>query len=908
MEYSLNSFYHALWGDSGQYRSIWYGEKGAAPTRHKWFTSSAQAISFLDSLDTDKFNIYHACSLFSKKLRQQAHVASVKAVWIDLDLKGTTLTSLKEVLMQLKFLAGTPFESGYWVVATGHGFHIYWMFEESLSPSEWVSTAGYLFSVLREKLIQFDPVRLRDSASIMRVIGTNNLKDSPTPIKLLKEGNLLKKIDVPAQYVVTKIVLVPKVKYNKDDFEATNNLATFNYLKSDIILVNKKCDVMRHFSVTGFVNNEPAWYAALAVCLHCIDGEQYAHEFSAKDASYDETVTARKIQQLKEKAIGPTLCERFAALGFCSNCPYIEKIKSPIQLGTVITPLDNVAEELSTKKEVDRAKELIKLAPKEGWKVGKEGVYRLIDDIPVPVTLSPFYIIDLVCEDTHDLTIVTAVLRFYLNSKPHHFKLPLKLLADDKKLLAEFTSRRLFPANKKHLREYISAYAVNLSHVKPQKTVTSLGWQADDSFVYSVSGDAWDKNGNPVVCVLDKKMVSYAIGFEQKGTIEAWQKAVKMFDGNPIFYPHLFSLLCSAGSVLLPFTSAKGFLLSLQGCSGCGKTLSHKMALSVWGNAENAGVLGTYDTATARLGRMATVKNMPLRLDEITTMKPQQLTGLVFELVNGRGRGRATVDGTLSNTAADWQTVTFVTTNKPMLESEISVISEAERCRILELAVTMPEDIQIMQKAGKLIEDNYGLVGKEIVKWVMGNKETVVKTINSFQEKFQAMVGDDKRFWVSCGAIAFTAATILKKLNLLDINYKALMEYFVAIITTQDTKNERELTAVRGFETLEELSHALYDSLSGFVVTLDLDMNVIRAPEKEIKARLVHDHLTGEMTLYVRLKPVKDFINANFTDSYKAILKKFDIDKDKPQRFKDVVMRCYEFKLASGDKQRDKQH
>lgn len=894
----LERFYAALWGAAEGYRSIWYGAKGESPTKHKWFENNNQAINFINALNKDVFNVYHACSLFSKKRRLQQNFLKSKAIWLDLDLKHTTLASLKEVLVQLKLLKDTPFGANYWVIFTGHGFHVYWIFEEYLNPEEWIALTNYFHAVLVEKQIQFDSTRVRDSASILRVIGSKNIKEEPIDIKLLIEGSIIKdKISVPDQY---KKPLPKAVKYS-DDFSLNTTLAAIYQTKSDIRLVAEKCAAIRQFTETGYAGNEPAWYAALSVCRHCLDGINLSHEYSSKDPSYTEAQTNTKLAQLEEKYIGPALCEKFNAMGCCGECAYKEQIKSPIQLGVVVTPIENVAEELPTKKEIDRAKELIALAPKDGWLVGKEGVYRLIDDIPMLVTLSPFYIIDLICEDSADLTVVTAIIRFYLDGRPHHFKLPLKLLADDKKLLAEFTSRRLFPVNKKHLRDYIAAYALNLSHVKPQRAVTSLGWQPDESFVYTTSGDAWDKNGDPIVCVLDKKMSGYAAGFEQKGSIEAWQKAVSMLDADPVFNPHLFSLLCAVGAVLLPFTSAKGFLLSLQGCSGCGKTLAHKLALSVWGNPDNAGILGTYDTATARVGRMATVKNLPLRLDEITTMRAQQLTGLVFELVNGRGRGRATVDGTLSNTATDWQTVTFVTTNRPMMESDVSVISEAERCRILELFVDMPDNIMtIGQTVGKLIEENYGLLGKDFIQWVIQNKQVVISTIDRFQERFQQLVTDDKRFWVSCGAIAFTAATILKKLKLLDINFEKLLHYFENILKTQDTKNVQEIISARGFETYEEFAHAIYDYLSGSIAVLDKDMNIIKAPEKEIKARHCTNHLTDESILYIRLKPVKEFVNMYFTESYKSVLKRFNIEDDKTRRFKDTVMRCYEFKLANG--------
>jgi len=895
-------FYDALWGKSDGFRSIWYGAKGCAPNKSMWFVNNSDAISFIEGLDKNKFNIYHSCAVFNTSKRTQANVKNLKAIWLDLDLNKVTdkqkFSTVESLLAQILKLKNAPLFGNSWIVFSGHGYHFYWIFEEALTPDEWKRYANYLKNLCLDFGIQgVDFSVISDSARILRVFDTFNLKTEPIKVELKKSGKLLAKFDVPNIADKTTSKATSKVSYSKEDLEANEFIQNLNYIESDASLIAEKCSVIKEFKENGWDSSEPIWYAALAVVLRCKDGEHLAHEFSSKSPRYDETETSQKIAQLKEKNIGPSLCETFIANGCCVNCPYVKKIKSPIQLGIDVKPIENACDDAVDEKEKNRIKEFISLAPSKNWKIGKEGIYRIIDDIPVLVSTIPFFIVDLICEDAGDTTIVTAVIKSFRDKKVDTFKLPLKFIGDEKKLLCEFNSRRIFPSSKKHLKDYLSSYALNLNHVKPQQAINALGWQGDDMFVFNSSGDAVTVSGDHINCVLDRKMYGFAQGYEKKGRLSNWAKIMEFYNSDDKFLPHLFSLLCSLGTPLLPLTSAKGFMLSLQGRSGTGKTLAHKVAMSCWGNPEIAGLLGTYDTHKAMLGRLGVAKNLPLRLDEATLLKPQQLTGLIFEIVNGRGRARATIDGSLSNTASDWQTLTLVTTNKPILEQDVNTVSEAERCRILEISVDMPLDMMVIgKKIGSIIEGNYGVIAKPFVEYVVQNKDRLEDDILDLSNEFQKFVELDKRFWVTCGAVAFVAAKIALELKLLSFDYDRCYNWFVQILKDQKTINKEALTMSRGFETKEEFIHALYDSLSGHIVTMNSRHDIIKTPEREIKARIV-EHSSNERIFYVSIPVVKAFVNKHFIDSYIKVLSDYGIEPAKHKRFKASVMRCFEFKL-----------
>jgi hypothetical protein len=895
---NITEFYEALWGDSKLYRSVWYGEKGKPPNKFKWFKSTKGAVEFIQKLcTTPHYNVYHACSLFDGKSRKKVNAKETRAFWLDLDLKDTDFKSVKEMALDYMprfkdFDLGTKF----WLVTTGNGLHVYWTLEKPIE--NWEVYAKDLKEFCRTHNIKADNARTADSASIMRVPNSWNMKnDKPRKVKLAHRGNIisnkkLRVFDLPVD-------LKPKATYSKEDFNLNRNVADLNYLKSDINKIAKKCELINEFKNTGLDASEPLWHQALSVVVRCENGAELAHEFSSKSPRYNKEQTEQKLERLVSNDIGPCTCENFAGLDdtFCSKCPLKTKIKSCIQLGVTTQPIKDDLQDIINKKSKKRAKKMLALVPDEGWIVGEEGIHRVVDVAPVLVSRTPFYVVDKLCEDFNDTTIMTAIIRAHTDLGVITFKVPLKLLADDKRLIAEFNSRGIFPYNKKHFKEYITVYMQNISHITPVKAVNSLGWQSDDSFVYGSQGEAFSKTGKPVSYIIDSKASSYVRGFESKGTLEKWREAVELLMTDDAYLPHLFGVLCACGSPLLTMSSVTGFIYCLQGESGSGKTLAHMFATSVWGDPKVAGNLGTKDTEIARLGRSAAVRNLPLRLDEATTLPPTLLSGLIYELVNGRGRARANMDGSLSNTASEWQTLTFITTNRPLLEYSMVQITEAERYRILELYCPMPPDIA---KRGReiyaIMEENYGLAGKVIMEFVVKQRDYVSKTLNFYMEKFQKLVDDSKRFWVSCFAVAFTAATIAKKLKLFEVDLPKLYKWAVDILNKQTVNNYQYIKELRGFETRDEFIGALRDHLAGHLETVNPDNSPLNNPTKDIKGRLkyVDDNLD---ILYVRAPAMNEFIKLHFSDSVQKIKDDFNLGDPKTIRIGKITARMYEFEL-----------
>lgn len=898
--HDIMEFYTALWGSTKLYRSIWYGEKGKAPNRSKWFKSTEKAVSFANSLAiTPKYNIFHACSLFNKTSCLQVDAEKIYAFWIDLDLKDTQCKTLGEMArLYLPKFKACFLGSDYWVIKTGNGLHIYWIFEKPID--DWKLKAELIESFCDSAGIPVDTSRTKDSASRMRFPNTFNMKsDKPKKTALVQKGKILSNELIP-KIAGKDIVEQIKEKFKREDFNLNLTVSELNYLESDANKIAKKCAIIREFKENGLDSSEPLWHQALSVVVRCKDGAELAHEFSSKSPRYNKDETQQKLDRLISNDIGPCLCETFKRLDdtFCSACPHYAKIKSSIQLGAIVKPLKLNIDDLEDKNQKKRAEKFIKKVPAgDGWDVGEGGIYRYVDEVPVIVSKTPFYIIDKVCEDMSDATVITILIRAITDIGDVTFKVPLKYLADDKKLISEFNSRSIFPFNKKHFNHYLTTYCQNISHIKPIKAINSLGWQEDGSFVFNGDGDAIAKNGKPTTHILDNSASSYLLKFVSKGSLEEWCKAADVFTKDASYFPHLLSLLCSLGTPLLRDSDISGFILCLQGETGTGKTFSHEFAASAWGLPKEVGMLGLRDTVPSSLGSASCINNLPLRIDEITKSATSIVSGLIYELVNGRGRKRAKKDGSCASTAYRWQTITLFTSNRPLLEHSVLDLTEAERYRMLELYVPMPKDIKkCTAEIGRIMKDNYGLAGKAVVSYIIKNEKYVKQVMEFYRKKFQALTDETKRFWVSGFAIAFTVAKIASKIGLFEVDIKSMFKWASEILKEQTAINQTFIKDLRGFENREEFIGALYDSLSGHIERITPDESVLNNPIKDIRARVKYIDDTTDM-LYVRAPVINEFIKLHFNEGVQKVKQLLDINEPTTIRLGKITARMYQFKM-----------
>ena len=116
----------------------------------------------------------------------------VKSFFIDMDGYATKKDAANELIkfMQATGLAalGSP-----WIIDSGGGLHAYWPLDEDIPVAIWKPVAENLKRLCAQFNFKIDMAVTADSARILRVPGTHNMKAKyakPRPVRILQEGDI----------------------------------------------------------------------------------------------------------------------------------------------------------------------------------------------------------------------------------------------------------------------------------------------------------------------------------------------------------------------------------------------------------------------------------------------------------------------------------------------------------------------------------------------------------------------------------------------------------------------------------------------------------------------------------------------------------------------------------------------
>jgi putative DNA primase/helicase len=224
------------------------------------------------------------------------------------------------------------------------------------------------------------------------------------------------------------------------------------------------------------------------------------------------------------------------------------------------------------------------------------------------------------------------------DSKLHKWSMPLSLLQGDaREYRRELASQGLSITTNTKQRSYLDTYIQDYPIHKRALCVDKLGWH-DKQYILangSIGGD-------------DKQITVYqsanAINstLSQQGTLAQWRDELcKPLAEQSRF---VFSIACSFSGQLLELLDDDGGGFHIQGSSSMGKSLSLKMAASVWGKPDS--YTKTWrSTDNALEGTASEHNDSFLPIDEISECDPKIVGKTVYMLANGHGKGRSTTTG-----------------------------------------------------------------------------------------------------------------------------------------------------------------------------------------------------------------------------------------------------------------------
>jgi len=804
-----NEFLSAVLPPNGSYCVVGLSENGSP--RQKFVGSIEEVEQLASKLVQDEYNAYFALASFAdpKEGRTSKNAEWFKSFFIDIDCgvgkpyadQAEGMTALKQFIKDAKL--PKPM-----VVNSGRGVHAYWVLEEPMARDEWKPLAEGLKLLCERHKLDADPSVTADSARILRIPGTFNYKDSanPLPVSVIIKGDpvandVFKDLFKLEDDVFAGMVGKPFIPRQMDAMTLAlmgNNISRFKTILIKSAEGTGCPQILNIYENQGTIE-EPLWRGGLSIAQACVDRDKAIHAISNKHPGYSASETDRKANETK----GPYTCATFKKLNpaGCEGCPHT--FSSPIQLGKEFneaTEEDNEVVEPAQEEGEAPVQYTIPKYPFPFVRGAAGGIYTKLKDEEGTESVEMIYPYDFyVVKRMKDPDQGEVLLmRLHLpKDGVQEFIIPLTAVLAKDRFRDTIASHGLAVLGKKQdlLMAYITRWVEELQATTKAETARrQFGWLPDDSaFILGDKEITADevKYSPPTAATLP--LVPW---FKEKGDFHIWKDVVNAY-GRPDMEAKAFALFMGFGNVLLRFTNLEGYMLSLksQG-SGSGKTTILHAVSSIFGHPKDT-LMQVKDTYNQKMQRIGTFQHIPILLDEMTNMPPEQKSNLAYDITQGRAKNRMKSQENAERiNITRWATGMITTSNRSLRDDLLAIkaFPEGELMRIMELHIfnDANDDPVWARNHFSRLYDNYGHAIYPYMQYVVGHLPEVIEFLGKIQTKIEAEadIKSHERYWSAMAAIAITGGIISKKLGLHDIDHKAVQTYVIKHIRDSRLQNK----------------------------------------------------------------------------------------------------------------------
>lgn len=798
---------------------------GSPIFQHKVADSPAELAGILLVADHKGLTAYHACASYRERngvwderrkknrVRVKKNALLVRAQWIDIDVgEGKDYATRKEALAALIILCKALKIPIPMIIFSGRGIHCYWCFTKDISADRFTIDSRAFCEAMQATGFKHDVKRTKDSASILRPVGTHNRKADPIPVVLYRDAD---PID-PDQFYGKFSAHVPPTAVSIPGLQTDGwESSTQTYAPSSAKAIAKHCRAVRAFAThkqSDTPISENHWYTMMGLIKHTQEGEALCHRWSKQgDARYDEGECQSKMDGWEH---GPASCKSIRdGHPECEQCPHWGKITSPIRLGQtedapppprVKDALPETRSKIITKNVLQYAnlipgQDKIKFWPsKYNWDGSQMNTYIKNDDGTGEwVAFSNTLYYPFLRYETEDSTraMMVCALTDPKKNTWRVFELETKASADSRTLATSLGAQEIVYMH--HSKERNQKFVQDVLHGLRQHglettTFNNFGWH-DAGFVI---GDRMITKTGPNPVFLGSKIPSDLQGdFGTTGTAMEWASGVDEVYNRPGAEPFQFIICSAAAATLVKLCDSSmwhGIPSAVTGGSGEGKTTICKVACSMFGNPQKMMIQANDEgtTMNALIGRVATLRNLPMLLDEITGRETTELQAMLFALSNGEPKKRLRPDGSEVNPGQSWDTIAFITGNLSitrMLADSDRVKADATQVRCFEIPLEEGYNRRVFGDVNgkdaiehKLLSQNYGAAGEEFLRFVIKNKAKITDKLQKERSKLAHVhTGADprERFYYDMVANVMVAAGIMKQLGLVAFDMKALRSW-----------------------------------------------------------------------------------------------------------------------------------
>jgi len=815
--------------------------------RHSWGPDNAWLVKKTHDLDAlPNAHVYYGCSSFQpgphhlgKYHRRQEYVLLVRSFWVDLDVgkslpnkppKYATQREAADAIVAFAANTGLPTPM---LVSSGGGVHAYWPMDRDMTVAEWKPLAQALKRALTAAGVLFDPTRTADEASVLRPPGTTNRKGKDRAVTVVLDrgqtsfDNMAAKLApmVQAAAVSSASPILPG-KLSAQNSALGGGMGPD---PSSALMIADNCAVIGMMRDTRGLVDQPTWYHSLGVLVHTVEAPEICHEWSKGDDRYTAAETDEKLAQVANH--GATTCAKLSEYQSeaCAACPFWGKIKSPVQLGRPrqSDPGEAEAKEITSKlfgggataggdvqsddmpngfgQRVEHGHPVLThFVPADGdkpkrWDVFCETFFRPLFNYEV---------------DGAHFNDWVALGR---DGKERTFTMEGGTIGAGGAPLAKALGERgimIIPGKGRVMDSYMNRWMAHLTRTTALvKAYSSFGWAGD---VFVTGGVVVNPDGADTPAVMAGVAKQRKDAVTLKGDLETWVQLVDKAYNAPGQEAFQFQLACGFAAPLLSLMDqVRGVTVYAHSAgSGVGKSTVQKVALSAWGDPDMMMLAQNKVTHNALWGLLGAYNSLPIVYDELTNVKNDEVSELVFSMSSGRAKERLRNTGQLQDNNSNWSTILMASGNT-LLSEKLAAHRDnasAEMSRLFEFTLNADPHLSVVD-ANDLFpqfDRHYGHAGLAFARYIVANKAKVTDYLRKVQKQVVAEFQMEQvdRHWSALFASVLVALYVCRALRLVAFEVAPIKAWMHDRLA--ENRNQKTALVLSDEEKLDQMLRDLW--------------------------------------------------------------------------------------------------
>ena len=735
--------------------------------------------------------------------KSQADALALKSIFLDVDVKPTSYATVQEALDEAVTFCdsiGIPYPTAY--VSSGGGLHLHWISQVALLPQVWQVYADGLKNAAIKHGLKIDAAVTSDSARVLRVPGTYNLKQEPRRPVLLK-GLQEDDYDFETDLAVLK-TFAGNVSY-KNGHAGPSVLpggpsAKFLHLPIESLAeginrepqpplkfdpIAEQCGWIREALLTGGKDfSQGEWNLSTLVATFLEDGHELAHKMAEghDEYSYDETeaLWGRKQTERETLDLGWPRCSSIKDAGskHCEGCSLFDRGKSPLNV-LPVQPLSLLPTPF--KAEVGTG---------EGGTISATLVPVVTSDLPYGYIINPEGQVCKVIKNKKGETRYPVVLRNRLYNpwlqkgpdalmmitsadRGHYRSIQLTFEDIGGAHLVSLLMKQAVVPSVPYVKEFLMDFVSKLQEAAAAQICKPFGWTFEGAVCtgFSYGGTIYKTDGSQAPAgQIDPIMRSI---YTPQGEKQKWLDVFRLIINQ--HRPGLECIVASGFAAPLMFATGQySVFMSVFGDTGAGKSTAASLATAIWGKPQLA---KDNDKATVKsvFHKLGQLRALPYYWDEIKNEDSQKKAHDVLYNATLGSEGDRLTSSIQHREKGTWQTIVGLFSNPAFTNYVIksNLNTSAGLMRVFEWKETIPAKNAPGQisnsKAAVMVgalDLNYGLLGREWAAVLGPNRELIQEAVERNAEWFQRITLDkerntnDERFWIAFAAVILTAAEL----------------------------------------------------------------------------------------------------------------------------------------------------